>query len=55
MPTLSFLADNNAIFHGADITWMNFIVKNLNPATLSNIVGGALFVGTAYWYAYDKK
>jgi len=44
-----------AIFHGADITWMDFIVKNLIPATLGNIVGGALFVGTAYWYAYDKK
>jgi formate/nitrite transporter len=44
-----------AIFHGADITWMDFIVKNLIPATLGNIVGGGLFVGTAYWYAYDKK
>jgi formate/nitrite transporter len=44
-----------AIFHGADITWMDFIVKNLIPATLGNIVGGALFVGTAYWYTYDKK
>ncbi|MDQ2177950.1 formate/nitrite transporter family protein [Marinifilum sp. D714] len=44
-----------AIFHGADITWMDFIVKNLIPATLGNIVGGALFVGTAYWYVYDKK
>ena len=44
-----------AIFHGADITWMDFIVKNLIPATLGNIVGGGLFVGTAYWYTYDKK
>jgi formate/nitrite transporter len=43
-----------AMFHGADITWMDFIVKNLIPATLGNIVGGALFVGTAYWYVYDK-
>lgn len=44
-----------AIFHGADITWVDFIVKNLIPATLGNIVGGALFVGTSYWYVYDKK
>ncbi|WP_321281999.1 formate/nitrite transporter family protein [Marinifilum fragile] len=44
-----------AIFHGADITWMDFVIKNLIPATLGNIVGGALFVGTAYWYVYDKK
>lgn len=44
-----------AIFHGADITWMDFIVKNLIPATLGNIIGGAILVGTAYWYVYDKK
>ncbi|PKQ63993.1 formate transporter [Labilibaculum filiforme] len=44
-----------AIFHGAEITWIDFIVKNLIPATLGNIVGGGLFVGAAYWYAYDKK
>ena len=44
-----------AIFHGADISWFDFVVKNLIPATLGNIVGGALFVGTAYWYVYDKK
>ncbi|WP_372753685.1 formate/nitrite transporter family protein [Labilibaculum sp.] len=44
-----------AIFHGSDITWMDFIVKNLIPATLGNIVGGALFVGTSYWYVFDKK
>ncbi|WP_421919468.1 formate/nitrite transporter family protein [Marinifilum sp.] len=44
-----------AIFHGADITWLDFVIKNLIPATLGNIVGGALFVGTAYWYVYDKK
>lgn len=44
-----------AMFYGADITWGDFIVNNLIPATLGNIVGGAVFVGTAYWYIYDKK
>jgi len=44
-----------AIFEGADITWTTFIVKNLIPATLGNIVGGAFFVGTLYWYAYVKE
>ncbi len=41
-----------AIYSGADITWINFIVKNLIPATLGNIVGGAALVGCVYWYTY---
>ncbi|MCT4616488.1 MAG: formate/nitrite transporter family protein [Marinifilaceae bacterium] len=44
-----------AMLHGADISWYDFIVKNLIPATLGNIVGGALFVGCSYWFVYDKK
>ncbi|MFV0365866.1 MAG: formate/nitrite transporter family protein [Mangrovibacterium sp.] len=44
-----------AMFEGANITWATFVVKNLIPATLGNIIGGAFFVGTLYWYAYVKK
>ncbi len=44
-----------AIFEGADISWGTFIIKNLIPATIGNIVGGAFFVGTLYWYAYGEK
>lgn len=43
-----------AIFEGADITWTTFIVKNLIPATLGNIVGGVLFVGLPYGYLFGK-
>jgi formate/nitrite transporter len=43
-----------AIFEGADITWGTFLTANLIPATLGNILGGGLFVGTAYWYLYGK-
>ncbi len=41
-----------AIFYGADISCF---VNNLIPVTIGNIIGGALFVGTAYWYLYEKK
>ncbi|WP_339917728.1 formate/nitrite transporter family protein [Yeosuana marina] len=41
-----------AIFEGADITWATFIINNLIPATLGNIVGGALFVGLPYGYLF---
>lgn len=43
-----------AIFQGANITWTSFIIDNLIPATLGNIVGGSFFVGTLYWYVYKK-
>lgn len=43
-----------AIFEGANISWASFIIHNLIPATLGNIIGGAFFVGTLYWYAYEK-
>jgi len=36
-------------------TWGNFIVKNLIPVTIGNIVGGGIFVGLFYWLAYLKK
>ncbi len=44
-----------AIYSGADITWGSFILDNLLPATLGNIVGGAGFVGCLYWYVYLRK
>ncbi|MGE5390145.1 MAG: formate/nitrite transporter family protein, partial [Deltaproteobacteria bacterium] len=35
--------------------WKTFLVNNLVPVTLGNIVGGAIFVGSFYWYTYLKK
>ncbi len=43
------------MLQGADVSVYDFIIKNLIPATLGNIVGGALFVGGVYWYVYLKK
>lgn len=43
-----------AMLGGADITISEFIFNNLIPATAGNIVGGAFFVGTLYWYSYMK-
>ncbi|WP_010305109.1 formate/nitrite transporter family protein [Kurthia senegalensis] len=42
------------IFAGADVTWGEF-VANLVPAFLGNVVGGAIFVGLAYYVAFQKK
>lgn len=37
------------------LNWGTFITKNLIPVTLGNIIGGALFVGMAYWFVYLRK
>lgn len=34
------------------LNWKGFFINNLIPVTLGNIVGGALFVGGIYWFAY---
>ena len=44
-----------AIFYGAEISWSTFLVQNLLPATLGNIVGGSFLTGGLYWYLYDEK
>ena len=44
-----------AIYSGADISWCQFICDNLIPATIGNIVGGAVFIGLAFGYVYNKK
>ena len=45
----------SGIMYGASVTWSDFFVVNLIPVTLGNIVGGGLFVGAIYWYAYSRQ
>ena len=44
-----------SIYVGADITWGSFIMNNLLPATIGNLIGGAVLVGMVYWYLFLKK
>lgn len=37
------------------LNWSGFIVKNLIPVTIGNIVGGGILVGTTYWFIYLKN
>jgi formate/nitrite transporter len=34
------------------LSWSSFLLKNLLPVTLGNLVGGAGIVGTGYWLLY---
>lgn len=37
------------------LSWGSFVMTNLLPVTLGNIVGGVLFVACAYWYVYIPR
>jgi len=34
------------------LNWGSYLVNNLLPVTIGNIIGGGLFVGLAYWFIY---
>jgi formate transporter len=36
----------------ANLTWDRFLINNLLPVTIGNIIGGALMVGAVYWFIY---
>ena len=42
------------IFLGADVSWGAFFVANLIPVTIGNLIGGAVVIPFAYYYAYKK-
>lgn len=39
----------------AFLTWKSYLLGNLLPVSLGNIIGGSLFVGVAYWFIYLSK
>jgi formate/nitrite transporter len=39
----------------AALTWQNFLVGNLLPVTIGNIIGGAGMVGLIYWFIYRRN
>jgi len=41
-------------FSPGALSWASFLVTNLVPVTIGNIIGGGLFVGMGYWGAYIR-
>jgi formate/nitrite transporter len=37
------------------LTWRNFLVGNLLPVTIGNIIGGAVMVAAVYWFVYLRR
>lgn len=39
----------------ASLTWENFLIQNLIPVTIGNIIGGTVMVGVVYWLIHRSK
>lgn len=42
------------MLNGANVTIGQLLWNNLVPVTIGNIIGGAFFVGTIYWWVYGR-
>jgi formate transporter len=38
-----------------NLTWNNFLIGNLLPVTIGNIIGGSIMVAAVYWFVYLRK
>jgi formate transporter len=38
-----------------ELTWGNFLLANLVPVTIGNIIGGSIMVAAVYWFIYLRK
>jgi formate transporter len=39
----------------ADLTWVRFLLHNLLPVTIGNIIGGSVMVGLVYGFLYLRN
>lgn len=37
------------------VQWKDFLLQNLIPVTIGNVIGGAVLVGLVYWFVYLRK
>jgi formate/nitrite transporter FocA (FNT family) len=39
----------------SSLTWGSFIINNLLPVTIGNIIGGSIFVAAVYWAIFLRQ
>jgi formate transporter len=54
-PQSFWLAIGKSAGDYANLTWERFLLNNLLPVTIGNIIGGAVLVGVVYWFIYLRK
>ena len=39
----------------SNLTWDGFLLGNLLPVTIGNVIGGGIMVGGVYWFVYLRR
>ncbi|MBI2207668.1 MAG: formate/nitrite transporter family protein [Candidatus Rokubacteria bacterium] len=47
-----FVVAHGLAGHADALSWSQFLVANLVPVTVGNVIGGTLLVGIVYWFVY---
>lgn len=47
------ISSNSSAYSNLEVS--NFLINNLIPVTMGNIVGGVFFVGVIYWFIYKEE
>ena len=54
-PTAFWESIDGSALDYSSLSWNGFLIANLLPVTLGNIVGGSLMVGLVYWYVHLRR
>lgn len=54
-PTSFWIAIGRTPADFPNLTWGNFLVDNLLPVTVGNMIGGSIMVAAVYWFVYLRK
>jgi len=51
----AWMASTGGVPDSRGLGWESFLVDNVFPVTIGNVVGGALLVGAVYWFVYLRR
>jgi formate transporter len=51
----TWMAATSGVPDTSGLTWGSFLVDNLLPVTIGNVIGGGLLVGAVYWFVYLRR
>lgn len=51
----AFVAANGLATQAETLAWTRFVVANLVPVTMGNVIGGVVLVGVVYWFVYLRS
>jgi formate transporter len=62
VPVALFIKTDSAWVHSmtglpdlGHVTWGDFLLDNLLPVTIGNVIGGGIMVGAVYWFVYLRN